>query len=1328
MSENTLKNKASGQKDDSKDQNLRNNQTVPQKNMKSAIERLGSQLTEMKDDSRSAISVLANRLSVLEHENQVQKQAESSINSYNAPNRPTGNVPSVEELYQNFMDKRMCLIEDKIDNIPKEDKLDNQLNRIENRLTKIDDQVIYGHIIDEPEDRLSRLENRLMRMSSTIENSVEQSAHLFDAASDKLEKVYLSLDHKANELRPALESMVEFRGRLDDIQKNWKLEPNQEEQINQLRADILTLGGPLQEEASYLRDITHSLNALAEDIKTAKTEFNSRDIKSLNLVVESLTKKMEEQEAQPEGDNKAATNSEVIHQLIDDIADIKIVISELAPNRNEADNLEEIKSSLQKLEELYVRTGTSEDIDGSHAVELESQLPEIDNAQFASSNIENQLNSMQEAFDSINSRQDQTDMAISNLNKSVESTKQVAQSTQNFIENKLGNLTDQVQNILVQLKNAEGNLQTTKYKPDPIMQKAVAPLSSSIMPEVNTSKHEEKAEQASIKNKDYSIFSEAEKSDQPDNFEEVNNSTPSKNEHQSSQNLLGKEIMSEKKSTIDIEQENSVKIEGDDFYNTVLKPENIDLKTIGHFEDAAMQMGYPSTDEEHDFNSIGTTGLPIDDDNQYMNEINVAELLNDPNLASVAQLSPMTFSASDRAPALDPNREAKPHSADYNGIIAASEPQSLNNNPPITLSENVDIQPIIQEQQQKEEPSSFTDPLEKVFPNQPYETNETNINSFDIGQPQEFMIEQSDEEEIYVEASAAINPVSSAAHGEKIVRDSHAPISWDESQEEEHRPIEPGLGFNPTHLTQSPQPVESQQTLDTNREIAVGNAALLAKARQNLNKDNAPLKTTIAAEAQKNTRKSLMGVSLFTLALAAGFIFFQQNKSAENENIALSTDEETMLYTGSIPQDLKNESYNFPLPSMMGTQELPRAISLDEESETTQNLPEPAEYIDTVALDVGNSKDAIEPSLLGSITDSSKSWSEADIIKIQKKADKFISKQEDEEVSFTDIQDISDDLIAPNIKKLAQDKDQGALYYVAEKFKAKGDQQSAFKWMQRLADLGNATAQHRVGEHLEKGIGVEKDAASARDYYSLAEQQGHVNAMHDLGYLHFLGKGGEKNLLEANRLFIKAAELGLIDSQFNLAVMNRDAIGIPQNYVLAYKWFSHAALKGDKDAERLRKDLEAKMSAFDLKNASLLAKNWQPKEKNQSVNLPPKINVATSDMRLKQTTSSLTQDNGVVINDYQQQMLNEMKKGNVSANNTTSEPPVLVQTSNSFSHSVKRAQSMLNMLGFEAGTPDGFLGPNTVKAVQAFQKAYEIEATGSIDRILLEELKLRTEG
>lgn len=59
---------------------------------------------------------------------------------------------------------------------------------------------------------------------------------------------------------------------------------------------------------------------------------------------------------------------------------------------------------------------------------------------------------------------------------------------------------------------------------------------------------------------------------------------------------------------------------------------------------------------------------------------------------------------------------------------------------------------------------------------------------------------------------------------------------------------------------------------------------------------------------------------------------------------------------------------------------------------------------------------------------------------------------------------------------------------------------------------------------------------------------------------------------------------------------------------------------------------------------------------------------------------------------------------------------------------IQQAQEMLNTLGYDAGTADGFMGARTRNAIRAFESDVGLSLTGTVDQVLLDELNREVGG
>jgi localization factor PodJL len=142
--------------------------------------------------------------------------------------------------------------------------------------------------------------------------------------------------------------------------------------------------------------------------------------------------------------------------------------------------------------------------------------------------------------------------------------------------------------------------------------------------------------------------------------------------------------------------------------------------------------------------------------------------------------------------------------------------------------------------------------------------------------------------------------------------------------------------------------------------------------------------------------------------------------------------------------------------------------------------------------------------------------------------------------------------------------------------------EEAVHWLERAANHGLAPAQYRLGSLYEKGQGVKKDLEAARRLYTAAATKGNGKAMHNLAVLYAEGINGDPDYRNAAQWFRKAADRGIADSQYNLGILYARGIGVEANLAESYKWFALAAQQGDKDANKKRDDVAARLDAQSL--------------------------------------------------------------------------------------------------------------------------------------------------
>jgi TPR repeat protein len=64
------------------------------------------------------------------------------------------------------------------------------------------------------------------------------------------------------------------------------------------------------------------------------------------------------------------------------------------------------------------------------------------------------------------------------------------------------------------------------------------------------------------------------------------------------------------------------------------------------------------------------------------------------------------------------------------------------------------------------------------------------------------------------------------------------------------------------------------------------------------------------------------------------------------------------------------------------------------------------------------------------------------------------------------------------------------------------------------------------------------------------------------------------------------------DVLFQLGMMYSTGSSVPTDYVTAHKWFNLAAMRGNKDASRLRREIAEQMSENEVAAAQRAARDW----------------------------------------------------------------------------------------------------------------------------------------
>ena len=154
------------------------------------------------------------------------------------------------------------------------------------------------------------------------------------------------------------------------------------------------------------------------------------------------------------------------------------------------------------------------------------------------------------------------------------------------------------------------------------------------------------------------------------------------------------------------------------------------------------------------------------------------------------------------------------------------------------------------------------------------------------------------------------------------------------------------------------------------------------------------------------------------------------------------------------------------------------------------------------------------------------------------------------------------------------------------------DYETALAIWQPLAEAGDPVSQFGLGQMYGNGFGVMMDDAQAINWYGLAADQGHATAQNNLAIMHQNGWGVPQSEAEAMRLFTLAAEQGATGSMLALGRFYSMDFSDDYDPILAYKWYSLAALLDNIDGKIKRDTLVETMTVEQVADGDSRVDVW----------------------------------------------------------------------------------------------------------------------------------------
>ncbi len=216
-----------------------------------------------------------------------------------------------------------------------------------------------------------------------------------------------------------------------------------------------------------------------------------------------------------------------------------------------------------------------------------------------------------------------------------------------------------------------------------------------------------------------------------------------------------------------------------------------------------------------------------------------------------------------------------------------------------------------------------------------------------------------------------------------------------------------------------------------------------------------------------------------------------------------------------------------------------------------------------------------------------------------------LSPNEEERVQARIEQQLSDRFEA--ILPRAEAGEPAAQYAIGEHFQkglgVERDPAQAMTWYRKAADQAHAGAQYAVGTLYEKGDGVRQDFIKAAAWYELAANMGdHPGAEFALGRLFYRGRGVANDPSETVKWTGRAAAKGHPAAQYLMGQIYETGWGVDPDPAQAYKWYILASRKPaevrradpDFDPGAAREALASKMTRFDRERGEEWARDWNP--------------------------------------------------------------------------------------------------------------------------------------
>ena len=181
-------------------------------------------------------------------------------------------------------------------------------------------------------------------------------------------------------------------------------------------------------------------------------------------------------------------------------------------------------------------------------------------------------------------------------------------------------------------------------------------------------------------------------------------------------------------------------------------------------------------------------------------------------------------------------------------------------------------------------------------------------------------------------------------------------------------------------------------------------------------------------------------------------------------------------------------------------------------------------------------------------------------------------------------------------------------------------------------DTNIASERARILSNFSTYIEEQKRAALAANELIKLAEQGNAEAQHKLGNKFDQGDGMSKDSVKACEWWLKAAVQGYAKSQYSLGFAYKIGDGVRADLVLAYAWFALSAEQGHESAKVTRDYVDKRLTPTQRTEGQQLISNWKKGDNLLRSELPGAVTNDTPPSNSSTSTSTSTTEKSDQVN------------------------------------------------------------------------------------------------